>query len=706
MLKGFPVGSLDEITGIPSDLSRLTNLGVWVSILLAHAAKMNAKIRFSMRGTREKPPGNSFHQGTERKLEEVPASESHALLSGVISSAMDAIITVDEDHKIVLFNPAAESMFRCKAADVIGESIERFIPKRYRREHSAHMRRFGQTGMTNRAMGGLGPLSAVASDGEEFQIEASISQMEAAGKKRFTVILRNVAERQEELRRRQDAINRHAGLLQTFVDHAPAGLAMFDREMRYVAVSQRWCKDYRLERDAILGKSHFEIFPNLSESWKTIYQRGLKGEVLKSENDYVAAPDGKGHWVRWEIRPWGRAEDESGGVILFAEDVTEHRLLERQFLQAQKMEAVGQLAGGVAHDFNNLLMVMKSYGRLISDSVSDGKTRRYGEKISEAADTAATVIKQLLAFSRKQTQELSLLDINLVVSQFCNMLPNLIGEEIELVVEPSQEPAFAKADRGQLEQVIMNLAVNARDAMPTGGRLTIRTASAVLDTKYSEAHGASVPPGKYVVLTVTDTGFGMNDEVKSHVFEPFFTTKEVGKGSGLGLAMVYGIIKQSNGFIWVDTALGVGTTFTVYLPLVRADCGDQADEVLTDRSEEGNETILLAEDKESLREVIGEYLTAKGYEVLLAKDGIAALQIAEARAQPIHLLLTDVVMPRMRGPELVRKLCGIHSESKAIYMSGYADLTNEAGSLQGVTIVAKPVDLTALARKIRQTLDE
>jgi len=667
---------------------------------------VRGKCLFAGRGAVRKPIRltGTVADITERKRAEAALWESHGRLAGVIASAMDAIVAVDEDHRVILFNAAAEAMFRCKASDVLGQPVERFIPQRYHTGHGEHMRRFGQTGITNRAMGGRDALTAVAADGEEFQIEASISQMEAGGRKLFTVIMRDVRDHQQELRGRQDAINREANLLKTFVEHAPAGLAMFDRHMRYVAVSQRWCKDYGLERDAILGKSHLQIFPNLSESWKEIYQRALKGEVLKSENDYLATPDGKGHWVRWEIRPWCHSEEDSSGVILFAEDVTEHRVLERQFLQAQKMEAVGQLAGGVAHDFNNLLMVMRSYGRLIGDSASDSKIRKYAEKISEAAEKAAAVTKQLLAFSRKQAQELSLLDINLVVSQFCSMLPNLIGEEIELVVVPSQEPAFAKADRGQLEQVVMNLAVNARDAMLEGGRLTIQTESAVLDASDSEQHRASVPPGEYVVLTVTDTGCGMDEETKAHVFEPFFTTKEVGKGSGLGLPMVYGIVKQSNGFVWLDSQLGIGTTFKIYLPRICEGTSDQTAEVVLGIAEEGRETILLAEDNEPLREVIGEYLTSKGYEVLLAKDGMEALQIAETRKEPIHLLLSDVVMPRMRGPELVRRLSGTHAEAKAMYMSGYADLAIEGRGLQDAIVVTKPVDLTALARKIRQAL--
>ncbi len=630
---------------------------------------------FAGRGAARKPVRitGTVADVTERKGAETALRQNQARLAGVIASAMDAIITVDEDHRVVLFNAAAEAMFRCKASEVLGEPIERFIPESYRRAHEGHMRRFGQTGTTNRAMGGLDALTAVAADGTEFQIEASISQMETDGRKLFTVIMRDVTERQQEMRGRQDAINRQPDVLSTFIEHAPAGLAMFDRKMRYVAVSQRWCKDYGLERDEILGKSHFQIFPNLSESWKEIYRRALQGEVLKSENDYLATPDGKGHWVRWEIRPWGHSDEKNSGVILFAEDVTGHRVLERQFLQAQKMEAVGQLAGGVAHDFNNLLMVMKSYGRLIGDSAPNTKIRKYAEKIAEAAEKAAAVTKQLLAFSRKQAQELSLLDINLVVSQFCSMLPNLIGEEIDLVVVPSPEPVFAKADRAQLEQ---------------------------------ERNGASVPPGEYVVLTVIDTGCGMDEETKAHVFEPFFTTKEVGKGSGLGLPMVYGMVKQSNGFIWLDSQLGIGTSFKIYLPRIRDGASDQTAEVIPGIDEEGHETILLAEDNESLREVIAEYLTSKGYEVLLAKDGIEALQIAETRKEPIHLLLSDIVMPRMRGPELVRRLSGIHTEARAMYMSGYADLAIEGKSLRDAIVVAKPVDLAALARKIRQALLE
>ena len=391
-------------------------------------------------------------------------------------------------------------------------------------------------------------------------------------------------------------------------------------------------------------------------------------------------------------------------VLAITQDVTETRRLEAQFRQAQKMEAVGQLAGGVAHDFNNLLMVMRSYAQMIEFEGPTPKILEYTNRIVEAADKAASVTRQLLAFSRRQPQELKKVDLNRVVPEFCAMLPGLIGEDIQLQISTKAESGTVFADQGQLEQVIMNLAVNSRDAMPGGGKLTIETSDIELGENMSEHHGARIPPGSYVLLTVTDSGHGMSEETKARIFEPFFTTKEVGRGTGLGLATVYGIVKQHRGFIWAYSEVGVGTSFKVYLPRWR---GAEQTETRTPGSTanirpSGGETILIVEDQPALLEVIGEYLASMGYKILKASDGESALDAANTHGGPIQVLLTDVVMPGMRGSELATRLAKVQPGVRTIFMSGYSETNLD--SVESAIVVHKPIDLGLLVQKIRQVL--
>ncbi len=385
----------------------------------------------------------------------------------------------------------------------------------------------------------------------------------------------------------------------------------------------------------------------------------------------------------------------------------EQQKLEERLRQAHKMEAVGRLAGGVAHDFNNLLTIIRGNSDLLIDrDGADAFHKRCVEQIQKASGRAVAMTRQLLAFSRMQVLQPRVLDLNAVVAEMGKMLPRLIGEHIEHVFVPEPKLKLVTADPGQIEQVLMNLAVNSRDAMPGGGTLTVRTANVEMTHVDSTRHG-SMPSGSYVLLSVSDTGIGMNEETRTHIFEPFFTTKEVGKGTGLGLATVYGIVKQSGGFIWVESALGKGTTFEIYLPLASGPASKTEAEAKQAALRRGSATILVVEDEAGVRELAGQFLKAQGYTVLEAKDGIEALEIAAQHEGTIHVTLTDMIMPRMSGTELVKRLKAIRPHMKAAYMTGYAEYAtsgNESSSNQQSSILQKPFSSTCLADMIRVVL--
>jgi len=388
-------------------------------------------------------------------------------------------------------------------------------------------------------------------------------------------------------------------------------------------------------------------------------------------------------------------------------ELAERKRVEEALRQAQKMEAVGRLAGGVAHDFNNLLTVILGRSQLLLNGVkSESPSRHNVELIQSAAARAAELTQQLLAFSRQQVLAPKVLDLNVILADMEKMLRRLIGEDIDLVAVLDPALGHVRIDPGQLQQVIMNLAVNARDAMPGGGKLTLETANVELDETYA-ARDVVVRPGRYVMLAVSDTGMGMDERTRSRLFEPFFTTKDPGKGTGLGLSTVYGIIKQSDGHIWVYSEVGQGATFKIYLPLVE-DAVEQAgvSPSLADLPR-GSETLLLVEDEEGLRELARETLEMQGYTVLPARHGEEALRLSNAHASPIHLLVTDVVMPEMSGRELARHLTEPGSELKVLYMSGYAgEAVVRHGVLDnGNAFLQKPFTLDVLAHKVREVLD-
>jgi len=393
--------------------------------------------------------------------------------------------------------------------------------------------------------------------------------------------------------------------------------------------------------------------------------------------------------------------------LVVGQDISERHLLEQQLRQAQKMEAVGRLAGGVAHDFNNLLMVIKGHTELLMNALplADRMSRKILQ-IDRAADRAAALTKQLLAFSRMQVLQPRVMNLNGVVEDMGKLLPRLIGEDVDLSIRTAGDLGAIRADASQMEQMIMNLAVNARDAMPDGGRLIIETSNAELDRTYNSTHPI-VKPGRYVLLAVSDTGTGMDADTQAHIFEPFFTTKEPGKGTGLGLATVYGVVKQSGGFIWVYSELGKGTSFKIYLPRVDQTEDKASTALPLMEVPRGTETILLAEDEQDVREVAREFLESGGYKVIEAQNGAEALRLATEHKESIDLLVSDMVMPGMTGKELARRLKLQHSGVGVVYMSGYSEQTaaESAEADAGMLLLTKPFSRGSILRTVREALN-
>lgn len=506
----------------------------------------------------------------------------------------------------------------------------------------------------------------------------------------------------EDLGRAQ--IERHEGRtrLGMMIEKVPAVLWTTDKELRFTSAVGAALEGLGLRSTQLVGVSLQEYFGtgNLDFPAVAAHRKALTGESVAYEIEWAKRVFDS------HVQPLRASDGEITGVIGVALDITDRKVLADQLRQSQKMQAIGQLAGGVAHDFNNLLMVVKGHAEILLDRLTESSPLRHNvEQVDKATDRAAGLTRQLLAFSRMQVLHARVLDLNEVVSGMIKMFSRVIGADIEMAFLPGSNIGRVKADPGQIEQVLLNLVVNARDAMPSGGRLTIETSTVKIDRDYGLTHH-NIEPGSWTMLTVSDTGCGMDAETQSHIFEPFFTTKKQGKGTGLGLATVYGVVKQSGGFIYVYSEVGHGTTFKIYLPQVAAVVERDAEkpEIAAPR---GSETILLVEDEESVRELVRDYLAGTGYHVLEANDGVQAIEVAEAHKGPIHILVTDVVMPRLSGRELASRIATQRAKIKLLFISGYTDDSIfRHGVLEGgVAYLQKPFNLKAIAQKIREVLD-
>lgn len=500
-------------------------------------------------------------------------------------------------------------------------------------------------------------------------------------------LLSRSAIRQLELRRSSAATQ---STLESLLDAAPAGILSLDRYGRVLAANAT-------ARALLSLGAEPTIHSSLGTSGEQLVRRILAGEEVHGADINLSA---NARSLRIFSRPLFNAKELAGAIVV-VEDLTERNHLEEQLRHAQKMEAVGRLAGGIAHDFNNLLNIIIGYTSLTSERVQNDETlHTYTAQTVAAAERAAQLTRQLLTFSRKKRVAVETLDLNTVIADWAKMLPRLIGEDIELSIEFWREAVPVTADRGQIEQVLMNLVINSRDAMPHGGKLEIKTATANVDAELAKAYG--VAQGTKGVITIRDSGCGMSEEVRSKAFEPFFTTKDQSKGTGLGLAIVYGIVRQNGGFITVESAPECGTTFAVYLPLGNAQPEprvpiEQGPRVVA------SGTVLVVEDEASLRDMIHAVLSDRGYRVSVAENGERALEVLQEHSDAIDLVVSDVVMPGMRGQELAARVAQLRPDIKILLMSGYID---DEMLATGADVLVKPFTPFALAQRIRDLLQQ
>jgi len=626
------------------------------------------------------------------------AHESILQLAAIVESSDDAIIGKTLDGTITSWNAGAERIYGYSANEALGRSISILVPPDRAEEipqileklkRGEHVRNYETVW--------------VRKDGKRIDTSVTTSLVkDSSGKLTgVSIIGRDITER----KRAEEALIK----LRKAVDTSGEVIFMTDREGVITFVNPEFTRLYGYTEQEVVGKTTPRVLKSGSRSpeeyasfWKTILDKRVGKEEWVNKTK-----DGRLVNIENATNPILDEQGDITGFLAIQRDITERKVLEGQLRQAQKMEAVGRLAGGIAHDFNNLLTIIAGYSdMMLSRLAADDPLRAHVSEIRIAGDRAASLTRQLLAFSRQQVLAPQVLDLNAVVANMDKMLRRLIGEHIDLVTVCEKRLWHVKADPGQLEQVIMNLAVNARDAMPKGGKLTLETANVELDGAYARAHVA-VKPGRYIMLAVSDTGCGMDSETQSHLFEPFFTTKERGKGTGLGLSTVYGIVKQSGGNVWVYSELGRGATFKVYLPQVDEPLEEPRPVEARAVPARATETVLVVEDEVSVRSLVRGVLESRGYRVLEACHGADALSISDQHGGPIHLLLTDVVMPEMSGRDLASRVMPRRPEIRVLYMSGYTDdaIIHNGVLDAGTAFLQKPFTPDALARKVREVLD-
>jgi two-component system cell cycle sensor histidine kinase/response regulator CckA len=617
-------------------------------------------------------------------------------LASIVECSDDAIIGKTLEGIITSWNSGAERMYGYSTKEAIGNPVSMLVPTNRPDEIPEILERLKRNEIIDHF-----ETVRVKKDGKEIQVELTVSPIRDAMERVVgaSTIGRDISDR----KRREADLSLLAAMVESSAD-AIIGRKLDGTITHWNSGAQRI---YGYSAAEIVGKPTSVLFsPDLFTEIADMLKKIKRGEKVDKTDTVRMRRDGKEVHVALIHTPIKDTEGQVIGVSTVARDVTESLNLEEMFRQAQKMEAVGQLAGGVAHDFNNLLGVILGYTELLLDRLGpNDPQRKYIEEIQKAADRATLLTRQLLAYSRKQVLQPKVLDLNVVVAGAEKLLHRLIGDDIELLVMLNPGGCRVKADPGQIEQIIMNLAVNARDAMPVGGKLTIETSNIELDKKYTAQHPATLP-GLYVMLAVTDTGCGMDAKTKDHIFEPFFTTKQFGKGTGLGLSTVYGIVKQSGGYVWVYSEPGIGTSFKIYLP-----CVDQVLDVeplvpSLEKVDRGSQTVLIVEDDQALLQVTHLSLEEEGYAILAARNSAEAIRLSEDHLGPIHLMVTDVIMPGMSGAQLASHLSSLRPEMKVLYVSGYTDHTIvHQGVLEpGLAFLQKPFSPKTLARKVAEAL--
>jgi two-component system, cell cycle sensor histidine kinase and response regulator CckA len=543
----------------------------------------------------------------------------------------------------------------------------------------------------------------VRKDGKTRWLEIHATAMGYEGKPAIQLACIDITERKQA----EKALRESEEYLRQIINCIGDAIFVMDRQHRLILLNEALCEFAGKQREEVLGKGGDQFLPK--ELAQSLWEQ--EEIVFNTGRDSVTEEqlrDGQENLRTFMTRK-SLLTDQSGNqqIVGVMRDITEYKRLESQFMQSQKMEAIGVLAGGVAHDFNNLLTAINGYCELALESLDPKHPVRGDlEQVRNAGQRAASLTSQLLAFGRKQIFQLEIMDLNAAITQMSSMLRRLIGEDIELVSITQPGLGLINADPGQIQQIIMNLAVNARDAMPEGGKLTIETADVDFDVAYMKGHPA-VKAGPYVMLAITDSGIGMDEATKARLFEPFFTTKEKGKGTGLGLSTVYGIVKQSNGFVWVYSEPERGTTFKVYFPRVVEETARIITKEISALESAGSETVLLVEDEPLVRAFILRILQDRGYSVLDASGGQEALAVVEQYAGNIHLVITDVIMPGMSGKDLVLKLKARRPGIKALFISGYTDnvIVHHGILDSGVYFLQKPFKTESLARKVREVLN-
>ena len=635
------------------------------------------------------------HDITDRKCAETSASQ----LALIVESSDDAIVGKSLDGKIVSWNTGAERIYGYTASEAVGQPISILVPPEERDELPEILERLKRDERIQHY-----ETIRARKDGERINVSMSISPVKDGEGKVIgaSAIARDITGRKHV----EAELQKSEAHFRSLIRDAPYGIYRVTLNGQFLHVNPALVTmlGYDSEEELMRRNMEKDIYRDPQSLRSLIAEHAHTNDFRAVETEW-RRKDAKIITVKMTGHPVFQKKHSLAYFEVFAEDITERRTLERQLLQSQKMEAIGRLAGGIAHDFNNLLSVILGHSDILEQQVgTNGRLRKSVEATRNAAERAAALTMQLLAFSRKQVIEPTVIDLNESVVEIQKMLHRIIGEDIELTIRLQPGLGYVKADSGQLGQVLMNLAVNSRDAMPSGGKLAIETANVDLDDTYVRQH-LGARPGPFVMLAVSDTGIGMDSETLSHAFEPFFTTKESGKGTGLGLSMVYGIIKQNNGYVMAYSEPGRGTTFKIYFP--RTVESLPVPHGVEKEIPGGSETILVVEDELALRELTCVLLQEAGYAVLESTGVEDAIATAKDPQRKIDLLLTDIVMPRLDGRELANQLVALRPNLRVLYMSGYTDdvIVHRGLLKQATVLVQKPFTKAKLLRKVREALD-